>query len=124
LKRVDFIYSRSQLETPHGDYEFYQQGASHFEDDVLEGEPIESTTTTSNLVQQSGRKKRQISGLLDGCGCPPGPPGPQGIKGKKGKKGKKGLNGRPGPPGIPGLPGKNGFPVKKDLKEIKKKILN
>lgn len=72
-------------------------------------EPSKENTTWE---PRSERLKRQINGLLDGCGCPAGPPGPPGIKGKKGKKGKKGLNGRPGPPGIPGPPGKNGFPVK------------
>ena len=99
------------MESPHGDYEFYQQGPNHFEDEGSEAQ--EPSPESSTWTPKSERLKRQISGLLDGCGCPPGPPGPPGAKGKKGKKGKRGINGRPGPPGIPGPPGKNGFPVRK-----------
>ncbi len=99
------------MESHHGDYEFYQQSSNHFEDEGSDAQ--EQSLESLTLTPKSERLKRQISGLLDGCGCPPGPPGPPGAKGKKGKKGKKGINGRPGPPGIPGPPGKNGFPVRK-----------
>jgi len=44
-------------------------------------------------MPRSQRLRRQISGLLENCGCPPGPPGPVGPKGRKGKKGKKGIPG-------------------------------
>ena len=90
---------RSQLETSHTDYEYdwqlpqpppqqqqQQQQQQHKEE--------EGHGTVTDWRPRSQRLRRQISGLLENCGCPPGPPGPVGPKGRKGKKGKKGIPGK------------------------------